>query len=188
VTRRGGADAADTVESMLQRFGGIPAGPLAPGVPDQPGPSLEAGLQLSVQIGKLATAIDQDRAARAAQRRDRSHAIFPFPLNPVAIAGSGTINQPVTMAPNDGYYWDVRKLTAASFSAGTVTVYSSVGVSDATEEFVFTSAGVWSPGSGNLIIGPADQLLFVAAGITGNVTISGRAIQVRADYLADYLL
>jgi hypothetical protein len=190
VTRRGGADAADTVESMLQRFGGIPAGPLAPGVPDQPGPSLEADLQLSLQIGKLATALDNDRAARAAQRRERSAAIFPFDFNPQLVpltAGAGVLNLPSIYSPNPGYVWDIRKLTAASFTTGTVTVYKNAQ-NDANTEVVFTSAGTYWFGSGQEIINSNDFLLFAASGITGNVTISGRAVQIREDYLADYLL
>lgn len=181
MTRDYTGEAGSAVETMLQQFAGPP--PAA-----APGPALEADAHVSLQIGRLATAIDRDRSDRAAQRRDRSHAIFPFYINPALIQGSGTLSQPYIMSPPEGYWWDIRNIKAASFSAGTVTVYTSPIATDANIEFVFTSAGTYTPGSGNLFLGPGDQLLFVAAGITGNVTISGRAISVRADYVADYLL
>lgn len=181
MTRDYTGEAGSAVETMLQQFAGPP--PAA-----APGPALEADAHVSLQIGRLATAIDRDRSDRAAQRRDRSHAIFPFYINPALIQGSGTLSQPYIMSPPEGYWWDIRNIKAASFSAGTVTVYTSPVATDANIEFVFTSAGTYTPGSGNLFLGPGDQLLFVAAGITGNVTISGRAISVRADYVADYLL
>jgi hypothetical protein len=187
VTRRGHL-ADDSVQDMAAQFAGLPAGlGVAPVPAAGPGPSLEADAQLSVQIGRLATTIERQRTDAAARRAELSHAIFPFDFNPATLPASGTLNNPNLYSPNEGYFWDVRKLTAATFTGGSVTVYKNAA-NDANAEVVFTSAGVFWFGSGQLILNSNDSLIFVGAGLAGNVTISGRAISVRADYLADYLL
>lgn len=192
MTRRGHL-ADESVQTMTERYGGPPPfaglpGGLAPAAAGQPG--LEADAQLSVQIGNLATALQRERSDAAARRIERSHAIFPFDFNPATVplaAGAGTLNSPGLYSPNEGYFWDIKKITAASFTAGSVAMYKDAA-NDANSEVVFASAGSYFFGTGQLLLNSNDFLVFVAAGITGNVTISGRAIQVRADYLADYLL
>ena len=200
MTRRGHL-ADDSVDRMTAALTGQPfaaepslAGMMGGPAAAAPGPALEADAQLSVQIGRLAGALEVQRRDDLAKRTERSHAIFPFDFNPAtmfaanqASAGASTLNNPGIYSPNEGYFWDIKKITAASFTAGTVSLYKNAA-NDANSEVVFTSAGSYFFGTGQLLLSSNDFLLFVAAGITGNVTISGRAIQVRADYLADYLL
>jgi hypothetical protein len=188
VTRRSHL-ADDSIDAMAAQFAGTPAGlGMAPVLAD--GPGLEAGAQLSVSIGQLASQLQRQRADDSARRAERSHAIFPFDFNPQTIAltgGAGSLNTPTLYSPNEGYFWDVRKITASSFTSGTVALYKNAA-NDANAEVVFTAAGSYFFGSGQLILNSSDWLVFAASGVTGNVTISGRAISVRADYLADYLL
>jgi hypothetical protein len=177
------------MDQMAAAFAGTPAGlGMAPAL--EAGPGLEVDAQVSLQLGRLATSLERQRTDAAASRAERSHAIFPFDFNPVLInlaTGAGTLNAPAWFSPNEGYFWDIRKITATSFTAGSVAVYENAP-NDANAEVVFTSAGSYFFGSGQLILNSNDFLVFVASGITGNVTISGRAVLVRADYLADYLL
>lgn len=182
MTRRHHA-ADDSVQDMLSQFGGI-----GPPAAVAAGPGLEAEASLSIQIGRLAGAIERQRQADGQRLIDRSHAIFPWELNPISAPGNGTIDQPSLLSPNDGYMWDLRRLTAASFTAGTVTVSRQGAGVDATILFVFTSAGSWFPGSGNVMLNGNDRLVFAAAGIVGTVTISGSVINIRQDYIGDYLL
>jgi hypothetical protein len=183
MTRRGHV-ADDTMTEMVTRLGSSPAGL------DLPGPALEADAQVSVQVGRLATVLERQRSDDRTRRVERSHAIFPFDFNPQTIGltgGAGTLNGASLYSPNEGYFWDIKKITAASFTTGTVALYKNAA-NDANAEVVFTQAGSYFFGTGQLLLNSNDFLVLVAAGITGNVTISGRAISVRADYLADYLL
>src|SRR6202789_3844927 len=105
---------------MAAVFGG--QSPLAATLGGQPGsagdgPALEASAQLSVQIGRLAATPEQQRADGWGRRSELSHAIFPFDFNPATIGASGTLNNPNLHSPNEGYYWDVRKLTVATFTS-----------------------------------------------------------------------
>jgi hypothetical protein len=179
--------ADDSIDQMTAAFAGTPAGlGMAPALAD--GPGLEADAGISLQIGRLATALEQQRNSDLARRVERSHAIFPFDFNPVLAQGSAVVvAAPAQFSPNEGYFWDVRKVTAASFTAGSVAMYKNAA-NDANAEVVFTQAGSYFFGSGQLILNSNDFLVFTGSGITGNITISGRAILVRADYLADYLL
>lgn len=169
---------------MAAQFAGTPALAAAGG------PALEADAQLSIQIGRLASTLERQRAGDQARRTERSHAIFPFDFNPATInltAGNGIFSGASLYSPNEGYYWDVKKITCASFTSGSVALYKNAQ-NDANAEVVFTSAGSYFFGTGQLMLNSNDFLVLAAAGITGAVTISGRAISVRADYLADYLL
>jgi hypothetical protein len=102
---------------------------------------------------------------------------------PLPLAGSGVIDWQI---PQDGWIWDIRRLTVASFTAGTVTVYKN-GQTDANVVCVFTSAGSFFFNPNTLCLRPHDHLYFVATGIVGSVTPSVAAVKVRRDLWARYL-
>ncbi len=102
---------------------------------------------------------------------------------PNSLAASGTIDWQV---PQDGWIWDIRRLTVASFSAGSVTVYKN-GITDANIVCVFTSAGSIFFTPNTVCLRPHDHLFFVAANIVGAVTPSLSAVKVRRDLWAEYL-
>jgi len=143
----------------------------------------EADAGLHVAVGRLAAAVERQVAQQALITR----AVHPIAVPAAAIAGNGTIDDPMKFGPRDGYAWDMKRVTAASFTAGTVAVYKNA-VADANQLFTFTSAGTWWITGNDMILMPGDRLLFVGAGITGNITISGDAIQVELAWLGAYLL
>jgi hypothetical protein len=153
------------------------------------GAGVEVDLGLTVAIGRLADEMQRRREYEQAM----AQAVHPFELAAGSItvtAGAGTNHDAAKYGPRDGYAWDIRNLVAASFSAGTVAVYkNSAGQAvDANLRFTFTSAGLWQMGTAQLLLLPGQYLTFVAAGITGNVTLSGDGIQVALPFLAAYLM
>jgi hypothetical protein len=144
----------------------------------------QAAAAVEVTLGRIADRLDKQTADR-----DLMRLIVPVlitaPQVPLA-AGAGTLNQPDLLGPHEGFAWDVRRLTAASFTAGTVTAYLNY---QADENIVvqWTQAGSFFF-SGNVILGDSDALIFVATGITGQVTISGQAVNVPTPLLPEYLL
>lgn len=148
-----------------------------------PGMSADLAAGLTVRVGQLADALTAEHRRRA----ELSAAIYPFEIPVTSLAASGTLDQPVHFGPRDGYAWDLRRLTAASFTAGTVAVYRNQAA-DANQLFTFTSAGTWWIASGQVILRSTERLVLVAAGITGSVTVSGSAIMVAEPWLAEYLL
>lgn len=142
--------------------------------------------QLAVNLGRVATQLEAQRQ----QEQELAGRIWVAGINvpqiPLA-AGAGTLDIPDLLGPHAGFAWAVHWVTAASFTAGTVSVYLN-GVADEQLRFVFTSAGVWEPPRTSTILRAGDRLVFVAAGITGAVTISGQVTQMDAGMLPRFLV
>lgn len=100
-------------------------------------------------------------------------------------AGAGTTDQADLYGPKDSYWWDLRRLACWGFTAGTVTV--RLNDPNGSQVAVFTTPGEFTWSAARLLA-PRDRLIFVATGITGTVQFDGTAIQVLANWLADYLM
>jgi hypothetical protein len=135
---------------------------------------------LDVSLGRLAAALD---------RQERRHARLSqlLHLEPImaSLPGSGTFDQPDTLGPRDGYWWDLRSLVASGWSAGTVTMFINSTAAAQQAQWTVPGENDWS---GQKWLGARDRLIFVAAGITGNVQIQGWAIAVSNQVLAEYLM
>lgn len=153
----------------------------------------EARAAFELSLGDLHAKIDrmEARQSRKDKLADLMRYVAPVPVTCPAIplaAGAGTItNMPDTLGPHDGFVWFIIQFTAASFSAGTVTVYRNF-INDPNQMFTFTQAGTFYFGATQCYLGDSDMLAFSAAGITGNVTLSGWAINVPTPLVPDYLL
>jgi hypothetical protein len=107
---------------------------------------------------------------------------MPVPLS----AGAGTFTGSIGIqGPPAGWYWSFRRLTAQGFTAGTVNVCES----NANGEVLvpFAQAATFTFGRGELLLNPQSYLVLVAAGITGTVTVFGKADAVPDWYLTRYL-
>jgi hypothetical protein len=157
------------------------------------GPEEQGGPLLDVWA-KIGVSLETVGAELTEQRRRQNllwDAVHEVPVPTQQIAGNGTIDVPQLLGPSGGYWWDVTRLTAAGFSAGTVTVYKNA-VADGNQLPSFPQAGVVTFGR-RMLLGPKERLLFVTAGITLNpgaagVSVGGDAIQVASWALPDYLL
>lgn len=148
------------------------------------GPGMSAKASVSLVLGKAGRWLDRQSSVYDLKRQITNQ---PLPVSQIPLSGgAGVLNVPDLYGPHEGFTWDVRFIVAASFTAGTVTVYNTYQ-SDGNEVAVFTSAGLVRWG-GDLVLNGTEQLIFVAAGITGAVTISGRINNVPSPLLADYLL
>lgn len=101
------------------------------------------------------------------------------------VSGAGTLQQKDLYGPKTGYWWDLRRLSVYGFTAGTVSVYKNNSFSNPVHVFTAAADQTWSAA---LLMGPEDQLIFVAAGITGAVTVEGQAIEVDTSWLPVYLM
>lgn len=146
---------------------------------------------LSVAIGKLSEQLDQQRAdgARLAQ------SVRPIPgiSVPQITTSTGIADYPELLAPRRGYWWDVKSVTAATFTGGTVNLYAGGGASpaanvDSNLRYVFTSAGTYAFGTGQLLVPPGQRLIFVAVSTTGNVTPSLTVVEIADWAIAPYLM
>ena len=86
-----------------------------------------------------------------------------------------------------GWVFDVGLLILATFTAGTVSVYKNF-VSDESLIYVFPNIGMFQFSKGQLALRYGDQLIFVANGVTGNVTPSMHGNLVRRAIFPDYLM
>lgn len=148
------------------------------------GATAAASLSLEASLGRIAQHMDGER-----KRAEAMRLIHPVPITcpqPVLTAGAGTINQPDMLGPHDGYYWDVRHLTAAGFTVGSVSVYLNYQA-DENLKGTFPQPGILTF-SGNLMLGDSDALIFVCTGITGQVTIGGQAVNIPSRLVPWYLL
>lgn len=143
--------------------------------------SLEAGL------GRLAGALERR------EKRDRElwMNIHTVPIRTGAltalVSASGVVDFPDQLGPHDGYYWDVGRLSAWGWTAGTVTVYLNDSSGNGEPLAVFNAPGQYTWGKKQLPLAPRDRMVVVATGVTGSVFIAGSATEVLAPYWPDYL-
>lgn len=140
---------------------------------------------LSANVGSLASQIwaERDDKQRLAQ------AIHHFTVPPQAVAitsNAGTLDQPNLLGPRTGKFWDIRRIAATGFTAGTVTVY--MGPVGAEIVAYFSAQGVTTLGKATVLLGGNDRLVFSAATITGTVTVSIAGTEIDADRIGDYLV
>lgn len=148
------------------------------------GAGLEVWGNLALQLGRVADGLERQRQDIAAFQRMHTVPVTA-PQIPLA-GGAGILDVPDVLGPKKGLAWALHWITAASFTAGTVSVYIGP-VADQNLRFVFTQAGVWEPPRTATILLGGDRLVFVAAGIVGNVTISGQASEMVLAELPGFL-
>lgn len=154
--------------------------------PDTDGGVSLTGAAAEVIIGKLSTIADQT-APRQAQPRipwDACHPVWLPGQIPLA-AGAGTLQQGNQLGPETPYWWDLRTISFWGFTAGTVTVY--LNSTNGEPLAIASSVGQFTWGAQELL-GPQDNLIFVASGVTGVVNLTVRAIEVAAEWLPEYLM
>jgi hypothetical protein len=152
---------------------------------DPAGAGLEVFGQLSAQIGSLT---GEMRAQRSAQQA-KAGKIWPVNVQAPQWNGTGTYD-PGVFGPADGWAWAIHRITAATFTAGTVNMYKGQPA-DNNQLFAFLQAGANWFARTSFILMPKDRLTFAAAAgspITGPVTISLDATQVALELLPDFLL
>ena len=159
--------------------------------------TIEAGAEFGARIlasldglaGELRA--DRERRARAARMYAAAHIVPIMPGQIPLTAGAGTLDQGGAglLGPMRGYYWTVKRLTAAGFTAGTVSMYinGAPAALDAAPDVSWPEAGMYTFGNGELLLNPQDRLIFVASGITGIVLVKGSAIQFPEELLPRFL-
>jgi hypothetical protein len=87
----------------------------------------------------------------------------------------------------EGWVYDIAYIVAATFTAGSVSVYKNF-IADEQLKFTFSSAGIFQWSKGQLPLRMGDQLIFVANGVTGNVTVSMSGKMVRREFWGEYII
>lgn len=147
----------------------------------------EGGFTLEAALGQLAG------ASRRRERHDRDlwASIHTVPIRSGAltalVSASGVVDFPDALGPHDGYWWDVRRLSAWGWTAGSVTVYLNDATGSGEPLAVFSSTGQYTWGKAQMPLAPRDRLVVVAAGVTGNVYVAGSAVEVLAPSWPEYI-
>lgn len=149
---------------------------------------LSAGADLSVTLGRVADAL------AAQQTRARTLASRLWLVNGITLPAWNPSTTPVfdpaanIAGPNDGYFWAVHRVTAATFTAGSINMYRGQAA-DQNLLFQFTQAGAFYPPRTNLILKPGDRLTFgQGTAVTGLVTLGLDVTQGTLDVLPEFLL
>jgi hypothetical protein len=152
----------------------------------EPGATLDVLAGLSLSLGKVA-----DQLAKQANRQEQfiqALHLIEVPV-PQITAASGTVDQPELLGPKTGKVWDVKRITAATFTAGTVSLYSGGVQTDQQLMYVFSQSGTLWFGSNQLMLQAGQRLMFAASStLVGNVTLKIAAVELDAALLPDYLL
>lgn len=145
----------------------------------------EAAVKISASLGQATEELRvQNKRYQELANAIRVIAHIPLPL----ITASNTpLNQPELMGPRTGYAWEVRRITAATFTGGTVNIYID-GVADSNIVLPFAQAGTTFLGGGQLIIQDGHWLIAQGSTLTGNVSISLGVIEIAQPWLGAYLL
>jgi hypothetical protein len=152
----------------------------------------EIGAEASIDLGVAVDRLTRTLQAQMAEERARASKLWIVNGVPLAPWNPSTtpVFDPATNAagPNDGYWWAVHRLTAATFTAGSINVYRGQPA-DQNLLFQFTQAGAWYPPRSNVILKPGDRLTFTpATAITGLVTFGLDVTQGTLDTLPAFLL
>jgi hypothetical protein len=158
-------------------------GPLAPGGQPGPGIDLQVFADLSLQLGRVATELESQRL-RQQRFATALHTIDV--VCPPITAATSTLDVIDLMGPRQGKVWDIRRISVATFTGGTVTVYKGAAA-DMNQQFTFLQAGNWGPDF--LMLQPGDRLVMVSnAAFTGSATVSFSGVELDSWLLPDYLL
>lgn len=148
----------------------------------------EAAISLDAGLGRVAGALE--RAER--RKRELWASVHSVPVRTGAltalVSASGVVDFPDQLGPHDGYWWDVHRLSAWGWTAGTVTVYMNDATGSGEPLAVFNSPGQYTWGKAQLPLAPRDRMVVVAAGVTGSVYVAGSATEVLAPYWPDYII
>jgi hypothetical protein len=154
---------------------------------DDGGFSLRVFADLGASLGRVA-----DEMAHKRQMDARLwQAVRPLPgiVVPQITTTNGLLDMPELLSPRDGYWWDVKTVTCATFTAGSVNVYlGGTGAEDSHLALVFTTAGTYQMGTGQLLVPPGERLIVKAVAVTGNVSTWLTAVEVAAWALPAYLM
>lgn len=165
-----------------------------------------AEVSLGVQIGRLASVLEQDRQRRQLMSQLVNIIDIP-PLDFTVAAGVASYKAyrsgAPDMSPSEGMLWFVQRVSVAGLNAGDlVNLFRTTSVPAAARTgalHLFTGpAGVaaglgvadWEPGGTGLTLRPDDQLFLASAGtlVASELVMTGQAIQVDLRILAEYLL
>jgi hypothetical protein len=153
-----------------------------------PGAGAVVGLTLEAAVGQLV-----QHLGRAEDRRRKLwKAVHTIPLRGGGATGLNNftgvlIDQKDRFGPHTGHYWDVARLSAWGWTAGTVTAYLNDTQGIGEPLAVFTTPGQWTWSSKQMPLAPDDRIVFIGAGVTGAVYVGGSATEVEAPYWADYV-
>jgi hypothetical protein len=149
------------------------------------GLELGAGAAVAVQLGRVADLMQAqwDRRQKLLQQLNQVPIVAP---QISLTAGAGTLQLADLLGPRTGYHWSVRRLSLNGYTAGTVTVYKNASGGEIL--LPTSAAGTYTFGRGEMLLEPSDQMVFVAAGITGYVQVGGAADCFESWLLPDYLM
>lgn len=154
---------------------------------------LDIMAKLNLSLGRVADCMDRDY-----QRRQRLiQAIHPLKTGPFQMtlnSGVGTMDLPDQLGPHTGFAWDIHLVVIFGFTAGTISMFSgatsgaalAAGTGDL--EFTITQPGVFQYGKGQEMLMAPDRLSFFATGVTGNVFIKVRGLEMETSVVPDYLV
>jgi hypothetical protein len=113
-------------------------------------------------------------------------ACHPVPLRPgVITTAAGTIDIPDMLGPHDPYWWDIRRIGAWGFTAGTLTLFLNSALGEQLASWSAPGNFTWGT---SLLLAPRDRLIFVGAGLVGNVQITGQAFEIETLWVPEYAL
>jgi hypothetical protein len=153
--------------------------------PDAP-PGMAAMVELAASVGDLRKAITEGGTGVLRGPKVPWEACHPVPIRAGAIAtAAGTVDIPDLLGPHDPYWWDVRRIGAWGFTAGTLTLF--LNSAQGEQLAAWSAPGNFTWGT-SLLLAPRDRLVFVAAGLVGAAQITGQAFEVETLWLSEYLL
>ena len=145
-----------------------------------------AGLigDLTLAVGRLGQRMDA--SAKPTIPWEAAHPVWFTGAIPLT-SGAGTLQVAGLYGPTDPYWWDLRTLTlwGMTGTSNSVTVYKNSTNGEQILEADQSGQANWSS---QILLAPLDQLVFSASSITGNVYLTGVAIEVETAWLPAYLM
>lgn len=119
---------------------------------------------------------------------DLNQLIKPFEVLPTVIPASGILNDPRLFAPEPEFIWSVMRISAQTFTGGTIGVYK--GTAQDTQLVTFGSAGsYWFNNQSLFVFDKNRPLTFqVLTSLTGNAYIGVEGISIHKTLIGKWLM
>jgi len=146
------------------------------------------GLSAEAALGRLVE-LEEAKQRRRAELWQHIHTI-PIRAGALTnqVAQNGVLDYPDRYGPHEGYMWDVHRLSAWGWTAGSVAVYLNDSLGFGEQLANYSVPGQWTWGHRQMVLTPRDRVVVVATNITGAVYFAGQATEVEAPWWAEYIL
>ena len=150
----------------------------------------ELSAELHLTLGRIADSLDKDER----RRRQLNASILPLSIELIPVTASSIVDQPNTLGPRDGWYWDIETVIIQGLTAGQIILYAKTAVVTGTtvtgvQWGVFTVSGQQNWGKKQFTLVSGERMILQGnASVPAGAFVSIYGTQVAQPLWGDYAI